>query len=142
MGVLGMWKAVPFGFVLKASPIAIFLMTAAGSLTGVFIMYFFGNQIKKILHRKKDNPKKKPAKANRAVKLFDKYGVAGLGFLGTVLVGPNPVIILGLSIVKNQHKKLLYWVLAGTVFWSFVLTITGVYSIELFLRVSESFKLF
>lgn len=141
MGILGMWKAIPFGFILQASPIMIFLMSASGSLTGVLIMYFFGNQIKKLFCRK-NAPPKKPAKANRVEKLFDKYGVAGLGFFGTVLIGPNPAIILGLAIVIKQHKKLLYWVLSATVFWSFVLTVIGVYSIEFVQKISETFKLF
>jgi membrane protein DedA with SNARE-associated domain len=140
MGILGMWKAIPLGFILQASPVAIFLMSASGSLTGVLMMYFFGTQIKK-LFRRKNKPAKKPAKASRAAKLFDKYGVAGLGFFGAVLIGPNPAIILGLAIVKTQHKKLLFWVLAGCVFWSFIITLTGVYSIELVMTISDSFKI-
>lgn len=140
MGAAGIWKAVPFGFILKAPPLLIFLMTATGSITGVLILYFFGKQIKKLFKRKK-NPDKKQAKTNRAMKLFDKYGVAGLGFFGTILIGPNPAILLGLTIVKKP-KQLLYWVLASTVFWSFILTLTGVYSIELFQEISSNLKLF
>jgi membrane protein YqaA with SNARE-associated domain len=141
MGILGMWKAIPFGIVLQASPIAIFLMTATGSLTGVLMMYFFGNQIKK-LFRQKDAPIKKTTKATRAAKLFYKYGVAGLGFFGAVLIGPNPAIVLGLVIVKHQHQKLLYWVMVGCVFWSFIITMTGVYSIELIMNISERVNFF
>ncbi len=84
LGTLGIWKAVPFGLLLKASPSAIFLMTATGSMAGVLILYFFGNQL----------------------------------------------------------KKLLYRVLASTVFWSFVLTFTGVYSIELFHELSAKVNFF
>jgi membrane protein DedA with SNARE-associated domain len=140
MGAAGMWKAVPFGFVLKAPPLVIFLMSAAGSMAGVLVLYFFGKQIKKIFKRKSKLVVKQ-AKANRARKLFDKYGVPGLGFFGTFLIGPNLTIVIGVTIVKAT-KQLLYWVLASTVFWSFILSLTGYYSIELFQEIASRVKFF
>ena len=128
VGITGMWKAIPLGFLLKVPPAYIFLMTAFGSVVGVLVLFFFGNKIRNyIINRqlKKGNSKKE----KRALKLFDKYGPIGLGFFGSLLLGPPMTMILGLALVQKQ-KYFLYWTMAGTVVWSFVLTILGVFGIE------------
>jgi len=65
---------------------------------------------------KRENIKNRRKEA-RASKLLEKYGVFGLGFIGTLLMGPQMTIVLGLLIVKS-HKKLLYWTLVGIIVWS------------------------
>lgn len=140
MGMLGIWKSVPLGFVLKMPPLLIFAMSTLGSVFAVLALYFFGNQIKVFFARKKKNrePSKKTVKAQ---KIFEKYGSVGLGLLGTLFLGPNLTIILGLALVKSQ-KVFLWWTISGTIIWSLILTIIGFYSLELFLQFSESFRIF
>ena len=70
--------------------------------------------------------------------MLEKYGVFGLGFLGTLVMGPQMTIILGLIIVKS-HQKLLYWTLAGIFFWSLILTFLGLGGIDLVKKISEIF---
>jgi len=140
MGTLGMWKAIPFGYVLKAHPTAIFVMASTGGMLGIVILYFFGNKLKKYIFRNKVSASRQK-KSNRAIQLLKKYGVGGLGFFGSILIGPPLTILLGVAIV-NSPKKLLYWVLASSVFWCFILTITGYYSIELFHEITDKFKIF
>ncbi len=128
VGITGMWKAIPLGFLLKVPPAYIFLMTAFGSVVGILILFFFGSKIRNyIVNRqlKKGNSKKE----KRALKLFNKYGSIGLGFFGSLLLGPPMTMILGLALVQKQ-KYFLYWTMAGTVVWSLVLTILGVFGIE------------
>lgn len=136
-GILGIWKAVPVGLAFQLNPVMIWLMTTLGAVTGVLVLFFFGNRIRRMTskRRKKMKSPKKEARANR---LFEKYGTAGLGFLGCLLMGPNMTIIIGLVIVKSQ-KQLLYWTLVGIVAWTLVLTLTGVFSIELFNKVRTVF---
>jgi len=135
MGMLGIWKAIPLGLVLKANPFFIFLMTSLGASAAVLILFFFGNKIRDYILRKRAK-KDKNNKENRAAKLFEKYGAAGLGFLGCLLMGPNMTIILGMVVVKSQ-KKLLYWTLAGVIIWSMLLTLIAVISIDLFNKIVE-----
>lgn len=134
-GLLGIWKAVPLGILLKVHPVLIFSMSALGSIVGVLILFFFGNKIRDYVLRKRVS-NKKDSKESRITKLFEKYGAAGLGFFGCLLIGPIMTIILGMVVVKSQ-KKLLYWTLAGVVVWSLVLTILGVFSVELFSKLVE-----
>jgi len=137
MGMLGIWKSIPLGLLLKAHPVFIFLMTTLGASLAVLILFFFGNKIRTYVLKKRAN-KVNHNKENRVAKLFEKYGAAGLGFLGCLLMGPNMTIILGMVVVKSQ-KKLLYWTLAGIVVWSMVLTVIAVVSIDLFNKLLEVF---
>ncbi len=129
VGITGMWKAIPLGFLLKVSPSYIFIMTALGSIVGVLVLFFFGNKIRNyIINRKLKAGNSK--KGKRALKLFDKYGLIGLGFFGTLILGPPMTMILGLALVQKQ-RQFLYWTMAGSIVWSLVLTILGTLGIEL-----------
>lgn len=129
-GVTGMWKALPVGFLLKAPPFYIALMTALGALTCVFLIYFFGTGIKRMfLNFYSERSKEK--KEGRIRKIFEKYGCPGLGLFGTLFLGQPVVMILGMMVVKKT-KNLLLWVSIGTVIWSVALTLLGTYGIRLF----------
>lgn len=136
----GIWKAVPIGFILKAHPTVIFFATASGGLLSVLGLYFSGNKIKKLILGKNPNTSQSK-KALRIKRIFNKFGTPGLGILGTLLFGQIMTVLLGLLLVKSE-KKFLLWILAGTVLSSFLLTIIGNYSIELFTTLSANIKLF
>lgn len=129
IGMVGIYKAVPAGFLLKASPILIFLMTTLGASTSVILIYFFGNWIKvRILEKGNQNRLNK--KKSKAKLLFERYGIIGLAILGTVSIGPYITMMMGLIIV-NERKKLLIWTIIGILFWTCSLTIVASISIEL-----------
>jgi len=129
-GLLGVWKAIPVGLALGCNAITIMLMTTAGALVAIVIIYFLGSKVKAwILKRlKKGKSEKKKGRLNR---LFDKYGIPGMGILGTLLLGPNMTMAMGMIIVKNE-KALLLWTALGIIIWTVALTLVGTYSVELF----------
>ena len=128
VGITGMWKAIPLGFLLKVPPSYIFIMTAFGSIIGVLILFFFGNKIRNyIINRNLEKGDSKKEKT--AIKILDKYGLIGLGSFGTLIIEPPMTMILGLALVQKQ-KLFLYWTMAGIVVWSLVLTILGAFGIE------------
>lgn len=128
--ITGIWKAIPLGFLLKAHPLTISVMTASGGIISVLLLFFSGKKIKKIIQKKREQSRKSK-KARRVQHILEKYGSSGLGLIGPLFMGQIMTIILGLVLVKSQ-TKFLWWVMAGTVLTSIVLTILGVYSIELF----------
>lgn len=129
-GMLGIWKAVPVGFALGEQPFLVWLFTSLGAASAAVILYFFGNWIRTLLSRwKKHTTRKK--RDHRAARLLEKYGTAGLGLLGCLLIGPNMTMLLGLVLVKSP-EKLLFWTIAGILLWTFALTILAVFSIDLF----------
>lgn len=133
-GMLGIWKAVPLGIILKANPVMIWLLTSAGASASIVILYFFGNRIRGYIQKRRAG-KGKNKKETRAKKILDKYGAPGLGLIGCLVIGPNMTIILGLVLVKSG-QKLFWWTLIGVFVWSLMLTITAVFSIELFEKIN------
>ncbi|MBN2174629.1 MAG: small multi-drug export protein [Bacteroidales bacterium] len=137
-GILGIWKAIPVGLLLKLNPPMIFFMTASGAIVGVSLLYFFGNRIRIYISNRRTK-KGKTGKERKAAHLLEKYGVPGLGFFGCLIMGPNMTIILGLILVKSR-KQLYWWTVAGIIAWSLVLTIIASLSLEVFIKLTEPLK--
>lgn len=138
-GILGIWKAIPLGFLLKAHPLMIFITTTSGSITGILIIYFLGKQIKNYLSKQK-NKKGRLRREKYARNIFNKYGIPGLGILGSLLIGPNMTMITGLAVTRKVHM-LMYWNIAGCILWTGVLIILGICSIELLSDIASHMSL-
>ena len=130
LGAAGIWKSIPAGFILNASPVSICLFTILGAFSAILLIYLLGSRVKMYIFKRlhKSGMRKK---SDRIEGLFEKYGGIGVGLLGTVMIGPNMTMALGLAIIKSE-KTILVWTLAGTAFWSIVLTIIGHYGISIF----------
>ena len=129
-GMLGVWKAIPVGLALQCHSVVIMSMTAGGALLSIVIIYFLERRIKEwILQRL--NKGKSTRKKKKLNALFEKYGIVGMGLFGTLLLGPNMTMAMGMIIVKKE-KSLLLWTAAGIIIWTVVLTLIGTYSVELF----------
>lgn len=129
-GLLGIWKAVPVGFVFGLHPFSVWLFTVLGASLAALVIYFFGNKIRSYIDKRR-KPARSQKKQLKVKRLFDKYGPAGLGFLGCLLLGPNMTLLLGLVIVK-EPRKLLVWTLAGIFTWTLALCLVAVLSLDLF----------
>jgi len=128
-GITGLYKGVPVGFAIQASPYITAIFTALGSLTAVFVIYFSGTSIKKwIINNffKQKIDKKK----SRFTSIMERYGVIGLGLFATGIIGPIITIILGLMLVK-ETKRLMVSLSAGIILWSVALTIVASISLDI-----------
>lgn len=124
VGITGIWKAIPVGIALQAHPIETASFTALGSITTVYLLYYFGERVKNWV-MKKWSQKKLESKKGRLSHIMDKYGTAGLGIICPGLFGPITTIIVGLLIVKPTGKLMPY-LIAGIILWSFLLTYISV----------------
>jgi membrane protein YqaA with SNARE-associated domain len=130
LGMTGIWKAVPAGFLLKVPALLVFSDTVSGATAGVALIYLFENWIiDRVL--KNRNRKRLIKKQGTAKRLFQKYGTAGLALLGTISIGSLITILMGLIFVDDR-KKMLMWTVFSIVIWSAVLTIVAVFSSKLF----------
>jgi hypothetical protein len=129
-GLLGIWKAVPVGFAFGLGLLWTWFLTAAGSSVAAVVIHLSGTRIREYLERRRKKPFKQKA-SSRARKLMDRYGTPGLGFFGSLLMGPNLTMLLGLAIVSSP-RKLLGWTLVGIVVWTFALSLTASLGIDLF----------
>jgi len=120
VGITGIWKAIPVGIALKSHPIEIATFTALGSITTVYILYYFGENVKKWV-TKKWSKEKLEKKKGKFVTIMDKYGVIGLGIICPGPFGPITSILVGLFVVQKTSRLMPYLVI-GIIFWSFALT--------------------
>jgi len=126
------YAAIPTGFLLQLSPITIFLASTVGGLVGVFVAAFLGDKIEHFLSKyrkpKPVDPNKKPSLAHT---LMEKYGVIGLGFLGTMTVGAPVSIAVGVGFNVPMHQ-LATWCCIGVITRCAIFTTIGYYGVQLF----------
>ena len=126
------YAAIPAGFAFGLSPIIIFLASLAGGLLGVFASAYLGDKIKLVVNsfrkNKTERPKKEPG---FVLKIWEKYGVIGLGLLGTMTVGAP--ISIGIGVGFNvPTNKMVFWCSLGVLIRCALFTTLGHYSMQLF----------
>jgi membrane protein YqaA with SNARE-associated domain len=124
------YAAIPAGFAFKLSPFIIFLASTFGGLIGVFVTAYLGKQIKNLLQKYKKDKKEKKAPDGLVLKIWNKYGVIGLGFLGTMTVGAP--ISIGVGVRFNVPiNKLVIWCCVGVITRCALFTSLGYFGMQL-----------
>ena len=114
------YVAIGTGMAFNLSSNVLFLTTVTGGIIGVFVAAFLGDKIRKfILKYKKPKPAKPGNKDKIMMKLWEKYGVVGVGFLGTFIVGAPISIGIGFGL-GIQPMKLVNWCLLAVVLRCFL----------------------
>ena len=126
------YAAIPAGFAFGLSPIVIFLASIVGGLLGVFVAAYLGDKIKSLVKQFRKNKVEKTKKEPGFVlKIWEKYGVIGLGLLGTMTVGAP--ISIGIGVGFNvPTNKMVFWCSLGVLIRCAIFTALGHYSMQLF----------
>jgi membrane protein YqaA with SNARE-associated domain len=124
------YAAIPAGFAFDLHPATIFMSSAAGGLIGVFVAAFLGDRIRAFFKKNKPVKEEKP-KTGLAYRLWDKYGIIGLGFLGTMTVGAPISLAVGVGF-NAPLKKLVTWCCVGVLVRCAIFTTIGHYGLQLF----------
>jgi membrane protein YqaA with SNARE-associated domain len=125
------YAAIPAGIALNLSPVHIFLASALGGLSGTFLSAFLGDKIKAFIMRyKKAKPAEKKNKTGMVHRIWEKWGVVGLGLLGTIAVGAPASVAVGLGF-NASLKKLLVWCSIGVIARSVLFTVIGYHGANL-----------
>ena len=110
------YAAIGMGLAFKFSPHIICITTLIGGIIGVLVATFLGDRIKAfILQFKKPKPQieKEPSTKEKIFKqLWQKYGVFGVGFIGTFFLGGPAAIGVGYGFGVSG-KQLLKWCLVA-----------------------------
>ena len=126
------YAAIPAGFAFGLSPWVIFFASLAGGVVGVFVAAFLGEKIEKLIARfRKPKEEAKQKKPNLAHKLWEKYGIVGLGIIGTFTVGAPVSIAVGVGFNVNMHR-LAVWCCIGVLARCIVFTLIGHFGMKLF----------
>ncbi|MFZ1370199.1 MAG: small multi-drug export protein [Ferruginibacter sp.] len=125
------YAAIPAGFAFGLSPWNIFFASITGGLAGVFVAAFLGDKIRALFHKKKPTGEMAKQKHPWVTHIWNKFGIIGLGFLGTVSVGAPISIAVGVGLNANI-KKLVTWCCIGVLTRCIVFTLVGYYGLQLF----------
>jgi len=123
------YAAIPTGFAFGLSPWIIFVASLVGGIAGVFVAAFLGDRIRKFFTRSKDPKEPKPT-TSLVYRLWNKYGIIGLGFLGTVTVGAPVSLAVGIGL-KAPLQKLITWCCIGVLARCVTFTLIGHYGMKL-----------
>lgn len=125
------YVAIPTGFAFGLSSWVIFFAAVTGGLVGVFVATFLGDKIKHLLYKTKTPKQDKAQKYPFVVKIWEKYGIIGLGFLGTMVVGAPITIAIGTGLNANL-KKMFIWCCLAVITRCLLFTFIGHHGSKLF----------
>jgi membrane protein YqaA with SNARE-associated domain len=124
------YAAIPAGFAMKLPAVVIAAASIAGGIAGAFIAAFLGEKIEIWLSRYR---KPKPAKPKTGIvyRIWEKYGLIGLGLAGTFTVGAPISIAVGVGF-NVPMRKLLFWCCIGVIVRCILFTAIGHFGLKLF----------
>lgn len=111
------------GYLAKLNMLTTILTTVAGMMTVVIAFAFFGDLIKKhILSRLFKKPNPFSDKNKKFVRIWRKYGLAGVAGLTPLLLTPIGGVLLAVSFGSPRDKLIVYMFISAS-FWSVTLTL-------------------
>jgi membrane protein YqaA with SNARE-associated domain len=123
------YAAIPAGFAFGLSAWLIVLASVTGGLAGVFVAAFLGDRIRRFFNKNKPIKEAKP-NTGLVYRIWNKYGIIGLGFLGTITVGAPVSLAVGIGF-KAPLKKLIIWCCIGVITRCVSFTLIGYYGLKL-----------
>lgn len=128
LGIIELWAAIPAGTALKLHPLLNGLAAGLGAIIGALLVIIIGDRLRIWLLKKKENKQKNKGQIYR---IWNKYGVIGLGMLSPLITGAPLGAAIGISLGASP-KRLLFWMSIGIVFWTILLTAISTFGFAIF----------
>jgi hypothetical protein len=116
LAVLELWIAIPAGLYMKVNEPTILVLTMVGGITGIGIVIGAGKKIREHLLKAE---KTTGGKKSWSMKVWEKYGLIGLGLLSPLLTGAPIGAALAVTLGSKPISVFL-WFSLGVVLWSFI----------------------
>ncbi len=136
--VLSMFKFIAGPTLGISSGLNIFItfgLSVAGMMTMVYLVTYFGEQVKWLtnkLFKRKTKEKKFTIRKRRFVTLWKKYGVFGVSFFSPLFVTPIGGAII-LNTLGAKKTEIIPWMWFSAIFWGIILTLFVKYAREFIL---------
>lgn len=133
LSMLELWVAIPLGFALQLNPFWVAGISMAGGIWSVLFVIVAGKKAVAFLIKIRGgniiNEK------GKAFRIWEKYGIPGLGLISPLLLGAPLGTAIGMALGSNTNKLVL-WMGAGIIIWTVVLTVVlqfGLFSYKAYL---------
>ncbi|MGG9964469.1 hypothetical protein [Ferruginibacter sp. SUN106] len=104
MATFEVYAALVAAHAFGMDPWIILGCTLTGGIAGVFIAAFLGERIEKFISKKIRKDKTPKPKTGLIYKIWDKYGLYGLGTIGTFFLGAPAAIAVGTGFNADLKK--------------------------------------
>jgi uncharacterized membrane protein len=131
LGAFELWAAIPTGFALQLHPVLVSFAAALGAGLSALVVILLGGRLRVLLLRHHDSKTHKKGKPGLIDKIWQRYGVIGLGLVAPLLTGAPIGAALGLAL-GIPASRLFLWLSLGIVLSSIVLTLTGTVVMAIF----------
>lgn len=124
--ILGPTLGLAYGFNILTTA----LLSLLGMMTTVYLLSYFGNEIRALTIRIFGTKKKKKVftpKKRRFVRVWKKYGVMGIAFLTPILLSPPGGTLMANAFGGNK-SEIIKWMWIFGAFWSLMLTLLVKYA--------------
>ncbi|PKL73845.1 MAG: small multi-drug export protein [Methanobacteriales archaeon HGW-Methanobacteriales-2] len=118
-----LWLAIPLGLVMGVNPIIITIVSSAGAITAAIVVTILGDNLRTRLLKWRYGDEN-ALQETRLYKVWNKYGVVGLGLLSPLIFGAPLGAAVGIGL-GAQKNSLLIWMSIGIILWSIGLTVAG-----------------
>ncbi len=122
LGALELWAAIP-ALAFRLHPVVIGVTSSAGAILAVVVVVLLGERLRNWLVRHYPRMTRS-GQHGRIYRIWQRYGVIGVGLLAPLLTGAPLGAALGLAL-GAPAGRLLLWVCLGVVLWSALLTVIG-----------------
>lgn len=124
---------VPLGIIWGLSPVGVMIIAFIGNMITV-IPVVIGFEKVKVWYARRQKKKGATSKSSRrGVKLFKKYGVIGLAFLGPILLGTHVASLIGMTMGANRQGMLI-WMTISIASWIIAVGTLTAFGFDLFLN--------
>lgn len=121
LGIIELWAAIPAGLAIGLNPLLTGIASAMGSVVAAILVAFLGDRIRNWLIKRRSG-KKTEKENSRIYRVWNKYGVIGLGLLSPLLTGAPLGAAIGISLGASP-ARLIIWMVIGIIIWTIILTI-------------------
>ena len=118
-----LWLAIPLGLVMGVNPIIITIVSSAGAITAAIVVTILGDNLRTRLLKWRYGDEN-ALQETRLYKVWNKYGVVGLGLLSPLIFGAPLGAAVGIGL-GAQKNSLIIWMSIGIILWSIGLTVAG-----------------
>ena len=119
-GIIELLAAISAGLALGLHLLLTGIASAMGSIVALVLVVFLGDRIKNwVINRR--GGKKIKEENSRIYRVWNKYGVIGLGMLSPLLTGAPLGAAIGISLGVSP-SRLIMWMVIGITVWTIILT--------------------
>jgi hypothetical protein len=128
LAVIELWAAIPAGLAMGLNPVLIGICTASGAIICTFFVIWIGDRLRKWMLSRHSN-KKDPQKPGLVQRIWQRYGIIGLGLLAPFLSGAPLGAAIGIALGARK-VPLMIWMSLGIILWTALLTTLGALGIQ------------